>query len=220
MTRLLAILALALAVPLSGCGPADAVAESARPAAASPTAAAPGSAVVGEKAPDFTLTDLNGAAVSLSDYAGKTVVVEWFNPDCPFVKYAHGPKGPLRGFADKHAESGVVWLAINSGAPGKQGHGVERNKKAVEEYAMTHPVLIDESGAVGRAYSAKTTPHMFVVNGDGVLVYAGALDNAPLGNATGPLTNHVDAALADLAGGGDVKTATSKPYGCSVKYGS
>jgi len=220
MTRLLAALSLALALPLLGCGPQDAVAESAVKASPAATTAAPGSATVGQPAPAFTLADLDGNDVSLADYAGKTVVVEWFNPDCPFVKYAHGPKGPLRGLADKHAESGVVWLAVNSGAPGKQGHGVERNKKAVEGYAMNHPVLIDESGAVGRAFGAKTTPHMFVVNGEGVLVYAGALDNAPLGNAKGTFTNHVDAALANLASGSDVETATSKPYGCSVKYGS
>ena len=219
MIRLVAAAALALALPLGGCSPTHAIAET-EPSAAPSTAAAPGSAVVGQPAPDFSLTDLGGSLVSLSDYKGKTVVLEWFNPDCPFVKYAHGPKGPLRGLADKHAEAGIAWLAINSGFPGKQGTGLERNKKAKTEYAMSHPVLLDGSGAVGKAYGAKTTPHMFVVNEAGVLVYAGALDNAPLGNAKGALTNHVDAALGDLSSGAEVSTSSTKPYGCSVKYGS
>lgn len=213
-----AALLLLLASLSSGCGPAVADTPPAAAAPAVTDTAAP--ATLGAPAPDFALNDLDGNAVSLSDYRGKTVVVEWFNPDCPFVKYAHGPKGPLRGLSDKHAESGVVWLAVNSGAAGKQGAGLERNRKSVTEYALSHPVLLDESGAVGRQYAAKTTPHMFVVNGDGILVYAGGLDNAPLGNATGEYTNHVDQALAELAAGASVGTPSTKPYGCSVKYGS
>lgn len=214
MLRTAAALLVLLLIPATGCGPGDAIADTPPKAAPSVVAA------VGAVAPDFTLNDLDGNPVSLVDYRGKTVVLEWFNPDCPFVKYAHGPRGPLRGLAANHAEAGVVWLAINSGAPGKQGAGLERNKKAAVEYEMAHPVLLDEPGAVGRTYSAKTTPHMFVVNSEGILVYAGGLDNAPLGNSSGAYINHVDAALSDLGGSKPVATPSTKPYGCSVKYGS
>lgn len=175
-------------------------------------------APVGQPAPDFTLTDLDGKEHKLSDYRGKTVVLEWFNPDCPFVVYAHGKQGPLASQPARVTATGVVWLAINSGAPGKQGHGVERNRKAKAEYGMGYPVLLDEDGAVGHAYDAKTTPHMFVVDPAGTLVYAGGLDDAPMGN--GKATNHVDAALADLAASRPVANPRAKAYGCSVKYGS
>lgn len=137
-------------------------------------------AKVGEPAPAFTLPDTDGKQVSLSDFAGKTVVLEWFNPDCPFVKYAHG-EGPLATMAAEQAKGEVVWLAINSGADGKQGAGAERSKQAAAEWKMEHPILIDADGAVGHAYGAKTTPHMYVIDTAGKLVYAGALDNAPLG---------------------------------------
>ncbi|MFO7567370.1 MAG: redoxin domain-containing protein [Enhygromyxa sp.] len=135
---------------------------------------------VGEPAPGFSLPDLDGETVSLADFAGKTVVLEWFNPDCPFVKFAHG-EGPLASMATEQRKAGVVWLAINSGAPGKQGTGVERNREAASEWTMEHPLLLDEDGKVGHAYGATTTPHMFVIDGEGKLVYAGGLDNAPLG---------------------------------------
>ena len=137
-------------------------------------------AKVGEAAPAFSLPDLDGKPVALADFAGKTVVLEWFNPDCPFVKYAHGD-GPLKDMAKQQSQAGVVWLAINSGAAGKQGNGVERNREAKQEWAMEHPILIDEDGTVGHSYGAATTPHMFVINPEGKLVYAGGLDNAPLG---------------------------------------
>ena len=138
-------------------------------------------AKLGEPAPAFSLPNLEGEAVSLADFAGKTVVLEWFNPDCPFVKYAHGPEGPLASLAKAKQAEGVVWLAINSGAPGKQGHGVARNREAKSEWALEHPILIDEDGAVGHSYGATSTPHMFVIDPEGTLIYAGALDNAPLG---------------------------------------
>jgi peroxiredoxin len=138
------------------------------------------SAKLGEPAPGFSLPDLDGGTVSLADFAGKTVVLEWFNPDCPFVKYAHA-EGPLATMAATQAQADVVWLAINSGAPGKQGHGVERNREAKTEWKLEHPILLDEDGAVGHAYGATSTPHMFVVDPTGTLVYAGGLDNAPLG---------------------------------------
>ncbi len=182
-----------------------------------PALAADGAAV-GQPAPAFELTDTDGVAHKLSDYAGKTVVLEWFNPDCPFVVYAHGKQGPLASQPARVADADTVWIAINSGAPGKQGHGLERNQKARTEYGMSYPVLLDESGAVGRSYGAKTTPHMFVIDPKGVLVYAGGLDDSPMGRG-GSGTNYVDACVADLDGGKPVGTAEAKAYGCSVKYG-
>jgi peroxiredoxin len=142
-------------------------------------------AKVGEPAPGFTLPSVAGESISLADYAGKTVVLEWFNPDCPFVKYAHDAGGPLASLANEQTKAGIVWLAINSGAPGKQGAGVERNKQAQVDWKLEHPILIDEDGKVGRTYGAQTTPHMYVIDPAGKLIYAGALDNAPLGRVEG-----------------------------------
>jgi peroxiredoxin len=176
-------------------------------------------AKVGESAPDFELTDIDGKAHKLSDYAGKTVVLEWFNPQCPFVKFAHS-EGPLEDMAAKEMEQGVVWLTINSGAPGKQGHGIEANKAGVQAYGMTNPVLLDEEGKVGRSYGALKTPHVFLIDDKGVLVYAGAIDNAPIGevDGEGDKVNYLEAALADLRAGKEVATPQTKPYGCTVKY--
>jgi peroxiredoxin len=181
------------------------------------TASQPTAAALGEPAPDFTLKDLAGAEHTLSAHRGKTVVLEWFNPGCPYVQHQH-TEGPLKDMAARVAGEGVVWLAINSGAPGKQGHGVETNQQAVAQWNMGHPVLVDEDGAVGRAYGAVTTPHMYVIDPAGALVYRGAIDNLPLGKGEGQLQNFVDKALADLEAGGPVKLADTKPYGCSVKY--
>jgi peroxiredoxin len=144
----------------------------------------PPTATLGDPAPAFSLPDLDGKTVSLADFAGKTVVLEWFNPDCPFVKYAHG-EGPLATLAAEQTKGGVVWIAINSGAAGKQGTGVERNREAAKEWKLEHPILLDEDGKVGHAYGATSTPHMFVIDAGGKLVYAGGLDNAPLGRVDG-----------------------------------
>jgi peroxiredoxin len=174
---------------------------------------------VGQPAPEIALQDLDGKLVKLSSFKGRTVVLEWFNPGCPFVQYAHG-QGPLKDMAKRTTATGVVWLAVNSGAPGKQGHGLETNKTAVTTWGMAHPVLVDELGVAGRAYGATTTPGMFVVDPKGTLVYAGALDNAPLGTADGTPANYVQAALDDVAAGRAVATPSTKSYGCGVKYGS
>lgn len=188
--------------------------------AASAPALAQG-ATVGAPAPDFTLKDLDGKTVKLSDFKGKTVVLEWINPGCPYVVASH-TKGSLAGAAQRHAKKGVVWLAINSGAAGKQGAGAEVNREARKRFGMQYPVLLDESGKVGRAYGATNTPHMFVIDATGKLVYAGAIDNSPDGEGQSPkggkLVKHVDEALADLAAGRPVKTSQTKAYGCSVKY--
>jgi len=188
-------------------------------ACGSPSVAQAGGVEVGQPAPDFTLTDLDGQEVTLSDHLGKTVVLEWFNPGCPFVVHAHG-EGPLKDLAARHAEQGVVWLAINSGAPGKQGHGLELNREAAATWNMSHPVLLDEDGVVGRQYGAKTTPEMVVVAPDGLVAYHGALDNAPRGSVRGggELIVYVDRALGSVAAGQPVATPKTKPYGCSVKY--
>lgn len=175
---------------------------------------------VGAKAPDFTLTTTDGKQVSLHDFAGKTVVLEWFNPDCPFVKFAHGDKGPLVNQPKRATGEGVVWLAVNSSAPGKQGNGTERNAKAAKEYGMSYPILLDSDGKVGKLYGAKTTPHMYVIDKAGVLRYNGALDNAPLGKVEGGSTvNFVDAAIKGVATG-KIEKAQTEAYGCSVKYDS
>lgn len=187
-------------------------------APASPLAVAGQTAATGQPAPDFTLPAADGTTVKLSDFRGKRVVLEWFNPECPFVKAAHDA-GPLKDLAARTTAQGVVWLAINSGAPGKQGHGAEVNKQAAARWAMNHPVLLDETGEVGRAYGATNTPHMFLVDDKGVLVYRGALDNAPMNDTSGaPKVNLFEDALAALAAGQPIAQADNKAWGCSVKY--
>ena len=175
-------------------------------------------ASIGQPAPDFTLTAADGSSVKLSDFKGKRVVLEWFNPECPFVKKAHGD-GPLKDLAARTTATGVVWLAINSGAPGKQGHGAEVNKKAAGEWSLTHPILLDEGGHVGKAYGATNTPHLFIVDDKGVLVYRGGLDNAPMGEPDGgKRIAYLEDALAALAAGTPVPAADTRAWGCSVKY--
>lgn len=166
---------------------------------------------------------MDGKLVKLSSFRGKTVVLEWFNPGCPFVKASH-TKGSLVDAASRHGKTGVVWLAINSGAPGKQGHGVEENRAALQTFKLSHPVLLDEQGAVGKAYGAAHTPHMYVIDEQGTLVYRGAIDNSPDGEGDSPtggkLVNYVDSALADLGAKRAIAVAETEAYGCSVKYAS
>lgn len=175
-------------------------------------------AKIGSPAPDFTLTDLAGQSHTLASLRGKTVVLEWFNPGCPYVQHAHGTGGALATLPATATSSGVVWLAINSGAAGKEGADPAENKAAVAKWAMNYPVLVDANGAVGQAYGAATTPHMYVVDPTGNLVYRGAIDNKPLGKGDGALVNYVEKALGDLKAGRPVATADTKPYGCGVKY--
>ena len=174
---------------------------------------------IGEAAPAFELPDLSGEKVSLADHKGKVVVLEWFNPGCPFVKQAHEPNGALETMASQWSEKGVVWLAINSGSPGKQGTGAETNQAAQKGWNMAHPVLLDEDGAVGRAYAAKTTPQMVVIDEKGNQVYNGALDNAPFGKVKGDTLTPFTAQVIDaVINGKDSPHKRTKPYGCSVKY--
>ncbi len=183
--------------------------------------AARAAAVVGEPAPDFTLTDTDGKPHALAELvsAKRIVVLEWFNPDCPFILKHHQLHRTMDDLAARYRDKGVVWLAINSAAAGKQGAGLERNQKAREEYKMGFPVLMDESGAVGKAYGAKTTPHMFVIAPDGTLVYAGAIDDDRSPSTLGK-TNHVAEALDAVLAGKPVPVKETQAYGCSVKYGS
>ena len=172
---------------------------------------------IGAAAPDFSLTSLTGQTVKLSDYQGKTVVLEWFNPGCPFVKYAHG-EGVMRQEASKWIGDDVVWLAINSGAPGKQGTDPEENREAVEKWQISYPILMDPTGEVGKSYDAKTTPQMAIINPEGALVFNGALDNSPMGKKKGDPVSHVSNSLQALQAGQPVPDSRPKPYGCSVKY--
>lgn len=180
-------------------------------------------AAAGTQAPDFTLNDLDGTPVHLADYKGKIVVLEWFNPACPFVKNSH-TVGSLVTTAKKHTTAGVVWLAINSGGAGKQGASLESNKEGAKTFSLTHPILLDESGKVGHAYGATNTPHMFVIDQKGAIAYRGAIDNSPDGERKSApndkVINYVDDAIEAVKSGEPVQTATTKAYGCGVKFGS
>jgi len=185
---------------------------------AAPVSAA---AVVGKPAPNFTLPDVNGKRISLAAFRGKTVVIEWNNPDCPFVKKHYG-SGNMQKTQAAAMKDGVVWLTINSSAPGNQGHVNGAQAKAYLAKAGARPTayLLDPDGVVGKTYDAKTTPHMFVVNKAGTVVYAGGIDDKPTPNPADikSARNHVLAALSEVKGGKAVSVATSRPYGCAVKY--
>jgi len=220
--RSIAILSFVLAT--GACRSSSSVESSASAASAkTEPGKALGTAEIDKPAPDFELRDLDGHPFKLSQARGKTVVLEWFNPECPFVRASH-TKGSLKGLAEKYISKGIVWVAINSGAAGKQGYGVEANRAGRERYGLSHPILLDETGDVGHAYGAKHTPHMYVIDGKGTLVYRGAIDNSPDGEGESPqggtLVNYVEAALADVAAGRPVKTKETEAYGCSVKYAS
>ena len=178
-------------------------------------------AEVGRPAPAFKLPAADGRAVSLADFRGKTVVLEWNNPQCPFVR-KHYDSGNMQRTQAAAAQAGVVWLTINSSAPGKQGHvnGAGAGAYLASSRAIPAHYLLDPAGQVGRLYDARTTPHLFVINGAGTLVYAGAIDDRPTANPDDiqGARNHVLAALADLRAGRSVSVPTSRPYGCSVKY--
>jgi peroxiredoxin len=174
-----------------------------------------GKAVLGEQAPDFTLSDVNGKTVKLSQYKGKAIVLEWFNPTCPYCQDVYKEGGVLREMPERWMREGVVWLSINSQGPEEAGSGIEENKKFMRENEMRTPLLMDPTGAVGKAYGAKTTPHVFVISEKGVLVYRGALDNAPRGVVPPKdvKTNYVESALKDLKAGHAVVVNETRPYG-------
>ena len=176
---------------------------------------------IGQPAPDFSLTDCSGKKVSLSDFKGKVVVLEWVNHNCPFVAKHYGSGNMQKLQADATAK-GVTWLSICSSAPGKQGHatGPEAMKKCTETQSAATAYLLDETGKVGKTYGAKVTPEMYVIDANGVLVYHGAIDDK---KSTNPgdiagAKNYVAAALDEVLAGKPVSTAKTDPYGCSVKY--
>lgn len=178
---------------------------------------------VGQPAPDFTLPDCSGKSVSLSDFKGKTVVLEWVNHGCPFVVKHYGSGNMQKLQADAVAK-GAVWLSICSSAPGLQGHmsAADAGKKCEEVKSAATAYLIDESGSVGKQYGAKRTPEMYVVNSEGILVYHGAIDDKPStdpGDIAGS-KNLVAAALEETLAGKPVTTPQTEAYGCSVKYGN
>lgn len=178
-------------------------------------------AQVGQKAPGFTLTDINGEKHTLAEYtsAGKTVVLEWFNPDCPFVKkHYREDTGTMLAIEADMKDQPVVWLRINSGRAGHSTSGVDRNMKAAKGWGIdAGTILLDESGKVGRSYGAKRTPEMYIIDNQGVLRYHGAIDNDSKAAAPGEV-NYVRNALQQVLANETVTKANTKAYGCSVKY--
>lgn len=178
---------------------------------------------IGAPAPDFTLPDASGKPVSLAAFKGKTVVLEWNNPGCPFVQ-KHYHSGNMQKTQAAAEKQGVVWLTINSGAPGMQGHmnGPEAAAFVKSQKASPDAYLLDPSGKVGHLYAAKTTPHMYVIDPAGRLVYQGGIDDKPTANPADIATakNMVLAALGDMKAGRKVAVTESRAYGCSVKYAS
>jgi peroxiredoxin len=178
-------------------------------------------AQIDKAAPDFTLVDTKGKEHSLSDYKGRVVVLEWTNMECPFVK-KHYNSGNMQMLQKTYAKKGVVWLRICSSAPGTQGYFETDviEKRIKQDKALQSAYLIDDEGNVGRMYGAKTTPHMYVIDPKGTLIYAGGIDDKPSTNLADIKTanNYVSACLDAVLSGEPVETKTSKPYGCSVKY--
>lgn len=176
---------------------------------------------VGERAPDFTAADTNGRTHKLSAYAGKFVVLEWTNRGCPYTQ-KHYDSGNMQRLQKEWTARGVVWLSVVSSAPGKQGYVTAAEENAYLKQINGSPtaVLLDPTGALGHLYDAKTTPHMFIINPQGTLIYNGAIDNrATTDTADIPGSkNYVSLALGDALAGKPVSEASTRPYGCSVKY--
>jgi len=213
--RTLVVLTTVLAVGVLAVGPLWA--KEAKPAAAKvaearPAEAKPKVVKVGLPAPGFALEDQNGKTVKLSDFAGKVVVLEWINPDCPYSR-RHYATPTMKNLATKYAPKGVVWLAVNT------THYLtnEKNRDWVKKHKLPYPILNDQPGDVGRMYGAKTSPDMRIIDAKGKLVYSGAIDDDPRGKAASP-TNYVAKALDEVLAGEKVSTSLTKPYGCSVKY--
>ncbi|MBG80306.1 MAG: thioredoxin family protein [Phycisphaerae bacterium] len=186
--------------------------------------AAPTKATVGMKAPAFELMDIDGKKHKLADYAGKIVVLEWYNPDCPFSGKASGQSVHKRGTvsrthdAAKKMDKEVVYLLVNSTSNAPKEAVMKRSIESRDEWKLTSPILVDYGGAVGRMYAAKTTPHMFVINGDGVLIYEGAYTDDRRGGKGGEEKNYVVNAMAAAQSGEACSPASTRPWGCGVKY--
>ncbi|SMF59824.1 Glutathione peroxidase [Alteromonadaceae bacterium Bs31] len=178
-------------------------------------------ASVDQAAPKFSATDSNGAKISLDQFAGKTVILEWTNHECPFVK-KHYKSGNMQALQKKYTAEGVVWLSVISSAKGKQGHlsGEKANSVSVSSGGHASHILLDESGELGKLYGAKTTPHMYIIDGKGMLRYMGAIDSIRSTDADDipESTNYVTQAMSELAAGKSVSEQVTAAYGCSVKY--
>ena len=176
---------------------------------------------VGEPAPDFTGTDTRGTSRTLSDYRGKTVILEWTNHDCPYVR-KHYNSGNMQQQQQAATGKGAVWLSIISSAPGKQGHvsPAQADELTAARDAAPSAVLLDEAGEIGRLYTAKTTPHMYLVDPQGKLVYMGGIDSIASANPDdiGKATQHLRVALNEALAGEPIGVPVTRPYGCSVKY--
>lgn len=176
---------------------------------------------LGKAAPALSLPDSNGKTVNVNDFKGKYVVLEWLNHDCPYVM-AHYDSGNMPGLQKELTKKGVVWLSIISSAPGTQGHvnGEQANANTKKKGASPTHVLLDPDGKIGRAYGAKTTPHMYVIDPTGNVIYHGGIDNnrQAKGEEIKKSRNHVREALTEAMAGKEVSVKTSQPYGCSVKY--
>ncbi|MEN6427777.1 MAG: redoxin domain-containing protein [Phycisphaerales bacterium] len=171
----------------------------------------------GKQAPPFELSSFNNSTtIKLSDYKDRIVVLEWMNPECPFSRYHYETVHTMANLAAKYKDKNVVWLAVNS----TNNTTVEANREFAKKHKLPYPILDDRTGQVGRQYGARNTPHMFVIDTNGVIVYAGAIDNAPLGKQepSAGSVNYVDKALTELLAGQKVSTPTTPPYGCTVKY--
>lgn len=215
------VLALFCLLALAACQ-ADAPDAPAPEAPAEPAAQAATSPEPGSAAPPFALVSTSGDTLHLADYAGRTVVLEWLNYDCPFVGKHYGGQAMQR-LQTESADEGVVWLSVVSSAPGEQGYfePAAMDARTAREGGKQTAVLLDPKGTVGRAYGARTTPHMFVIDGDGAVVYNGAIDDQP---STDRATldgarNYVADALAAVREERAPETTRTQPYGCSVKYG-
>src|SRR5215471_19660892 len=176
---------------------------------------------VGEAAPDFSATDSNGQTHHLADYHGKYVVLEWHNQGCPFTR-KHYESGNMQRLQKEWTQKGVVWLTVISSAPGTQGYvtAPEENDYVKRMHAVPTAVLLDPDGNLGHLYAAKTTPHMYIIDPKGTLIYNGAIDDHPTADA-GDIPNsknYVSTALEQVMSGKPVTDAATRPYGCSVKY--
>lgn len=178
-------------------------------------------AVVGKPAPQFTAKDSTGKDIDLNSFKGKVVVLEWFNPNCPFVKKFY-KNGDMQKIQQDLGAKGVVWLTVSSSAPGKNGHltAEEAETTRVDLGMKSSALVLDESGTIGKAYGARTTPHTFVIAADGTLAYAGAIDseNSTDSDDIAKAKNYVVEASTNLLANKAVETSSTEPYGCSVKY--
>lgn len=176
---------------------------------------------VGDAAPDFTGTDTHGKTQSLSEYKGKYVVLEWSNRDCPYTR-KHYESGNMQALQREWTGKGVIWLTIISSAPGEQGYvtAADENQQIAKVHASPTAVILDAKGIIGHEYSAKTTPHMFIIDPSGKLIYQGAIDDHPTTDASDVQgsKNYVSEALSEAMAGKTVAVSSTRPYGCSVKY--